>query len=133
MSKKKIIAIVSIIVLLFAAGISVGVFLYGRGESSAVDGSQVQGTTDQNQPDDGNQSIEGTLADGNAQETNPNEGEDNTQTPGEGNVDGAEVNENGLYTEAAQHGKYSQRSADQRPYFAANGTAFLGGSTLLST
>ena len=86
MSKKKIIAIVSIIVLLFAAGISVGVFLYGRGESAAVDGSQEQGTTDGNQVADGNQSAEGTqTGEGNEQ---TGETENPTINPDEGNVGG---------------------------------------------
>ena len=77
MSKKKIIAIITIIVLLLAAGISVGVFLYGRAETQATDGSQ---TTDQNQDSGGNQDIEGTLADGNVQNpvTNPEESEGNS-------------------------------------------------------
>ena len=64
MSKKRIIAIVSIIVLLFAAGISVGVFLYGRGETEATEGSS-QASNDQNQIVDGNQSTDRTQIDDN--------------------------------------------------------------------
>ena len=97
MSKKRIISIVTIIELLFATGISVGVFLYGRGESAAVDGSQVQGTTDGNQGTDGNQSTDGTeetpAGEGNEQtgETeNPttNLDEGNQAEPDTGNVGG---------------------------------------------
>ena len=91
MSKKKIIAIVSIIVLMFTAGISVGVFLYGRGESAAVDGSQVDATTDQNQENDGNQSIIGDQTDDNNE--NLEQGDENTETPEEGVADGAEDDE----------------------------------------
>lgn len=77
MSKKKLIAIIAIIVLLFAAGISVGVFLYGRAETQATDGNQ---TTEETQTD-----------------TNPtpdlqNPDEEDTTTPGE-YVDGAGDNE----------------------------------------
>ena len=50
MSKKSIIAIITIIALLFVAGISVGVFLSSRGETQATDGNQ---TTEQNQVADG--------------------------------------------------------------------------------
>ena len=52
MSKKRIIALITVIVLLFAAGISVGVFLYTRGTTQAADGTQ---PTDQNQGTDGTQ------------------------------------------------------------------------------
>lgn len=44
MSKKRIIALITVIVLLFATGVSVGVFLYTRGTTQAADGNQ---TTDQ--------------------------------------------------------------------------------------
>ena len=92
MSKKKIIAIVSIIVLLFAAGISVGVFLYGRGETEATEGNQ---TTEQDQVTDGNQFAEGTPAeDNNENETTPETGDEETTLPGEGgNVADAEEDE----------------------------------------
>ena len=84
MSKKKIIAIISIIVLLFAAGISVGVFLYGRAESEATDGNQIQGTPEQDKDADGNQSTDQIQTDNSA--SNPNEGT--------ANVNGAEGNGN---------------------------------------
>ena len=72
MSKKKIIAIVTVIVLLLAAGISVGVFLHNRGESEAADGSQI---VDGNVPTDGTQTGENA--------TNPNDDGDNNVTPPE--------------------------------------------------
>ena len=95
MSKKKLIAIITIIVLLFAAGISVGVFLYGRAETQATDGNQ---TIDQNQVSDGNQDIQGTLADGNADNsensaTNPDATDENVTTLDNEDVVGTENNE----------------------------------------
>lgn len=41
LGKKTIIAIIAVIVLLFIAGISVGIFLADKGSSEAVDGNQV--------------------------------------------------------------------------------------------
>ena len=76
MSKKKIIAIVTVIVLLLAAGISVGVFLHNRGESEAADGSQV---VDGNLPTDGTQTGEN---DENPT-TNPDAGNENDGEAGD--------------------------------------------------
>lgn len=92
MSKKRIIGIITIIVLLFAAGISVGVFLYGRGETEAVNGSQ---TTDQNQADDENQVSEGTQNGENSEEqtTDSEDGEENTTVPDEEDVEQTENND----------------------------------------
>ena len=44
-SKKTIIAIVTVIVLLFIAGLSVGIFLADKGRTEAVDGSQSSSET----------------------------------------------------------------------------------------
>ena len=114
MSKKKIIAIVTIIVLLFAAGISVGVFLYGRGETSAADGSQVQGTTDSNQPNNGTQQpTEGTqTGDGDEQQGNVDSENQTTEhvagdeviTPDEGNVDNETVDNDNIAGNAGNTG-----------------------------
>ena len=92
MSKKRIIAIITVIVLLFAAGISVGVFLHGRGETEATDGNQV---ADGNETSDGNQVSDGaqTGEDNNENSTtNPDEGENNQVTPDDGNADGEQEN-----------------------------------------
>ena len=70
MSKKRIIAIITIIVLLFAAGISVGVFLYGRAETQATEGNQA---SDQNQDDVENQGSQDSLIQGNTHNNNDNE------------------------------------------------------------
>ena len=51
LGKKTIIAIIAVIVLLFIAGISVGIFLADKGSSEAVDGNQV---ADVNQNTDAN-------------------------------------------------------------------------------
>jgi len=84
MSKKRIIAIITIIVLLFAAGISVGVFLYGRAETEATEGSE-NITTNENEVADNNQDIDGTLAEGNVQSNENNENpEINFETDNEG-------------------------------------------------
>lgn len=91
MSKKRIIAIVTIIVLLFVAGISVGVFLYSRGTTQAADGNQ---ENEQNQVADGNQEIEGTLADGKNPITQQETGDEEITPPDDGTVDGANDNEN---------------------------------------
>ena len=71
MSKKRIIALITVIVLLFAAGISVGVFLYTRGTTQAADGTQ---PTDQNQVADGENQTTDVTQTGDSNEnpvTNP--------------------------------------------------------------
>ena len=83
MSKKSIIALITVIVLLFAAGISVGMFLYTRGTTHATEDGQ---TTEQDQVSDGeNQSID---------ETQTGENNDNTSTPEENNNTTPVENEN---------------------------------------
>ena len=93
LSKKTIIAIVAIIVLLFIAGLSVGIFLADKGRTEAVDGNQTVAeenqTTDGNQATDGdqnadenqtdeNQTADADQADGNNQEEN---NDNQTTTP----------------------------------------------------
>ena len=93
LSKKTIIAIVAIIVLLFIAGLSVGIFLADKGRTEAVDGNQTVAegnqTTDGNQATDGdqnadenqtdeNQTADADKADGNNQEEN---NDNQTTTP----------------------------------------------------
>ena len=56
-SKKTIIAIAIVIVLLFIAGLSVGIFLADKGRTEAVDGNQSIGesqTTEENKNSDEN-------------------------------------------------------------------------------
>ena len=71
LSKKTIIAIVAIIVLLFIAGLSVGIFLADKGRTEAVDGNQT--VAEENQTTDGNQATDGE----NQEENNNNQ----TTTP----------------------------------------------------
>ncbi len=109
LSKKTIIAIVTIIVLLLIAGLSIGIFLADQGETEAVDGNQV---VDQNQTGDDNQVVDGSQTDGDNEEqpgdneqeepsepgttdgeegTEPDAetpGNDETQTPGDNNATG---------------------------------------------
>lgn len=69
MSKKRIIALITVIVLLFATGISVGVFMYTRGTAQATNETQ---STDQNQVADGNNQLNnGTQAGENNENQNP--------------------------------------------------------------
>ncbi len=83
MSKKSIIAIITVVVLLFIAGISVGVFLYTRGETAAVDGDQTSTTTPE-QENDGNRPVDGDQTENNDNsDTDPNIGNEteNPETP----------------------------------------------------
>ena len=95
MSKKNIIAIIAIVVLLFIAGLSVGMFLYNNAQTEAVEGNQV---IDQNQVADGNQTeteVQGNENNENSI-TNPNQGEggegEEITTPNEGNDDAEQEN-----------------------------------------
>ena len=88
MSKKRIIAIITVIVLLLAAGISVGIFLSSRGETQATDGNQV---TDGKQPTDGTQTGENNQN----QTTNPEQGNENADGTGDSEtVDNENVDNN---------------------------------------
>ena len=73
MNKKNIIAIIAIVVLLFIAGLSVGIFLYDSGETEAVDGNQI---VDENQNNDENQ-VDGSQVEGNDQSSEDNEQSEN--------------------------------------------------------
>lgn len=84
MSKKSIIALITVIVLLFAAGISVGVFMYTKGTTQAADGTQ---TTDQNQVADGNNQVNNGTQTGENNEnpiTTPDNNNENPVTPDNG-------------------------------------------------
>lgn len=84
MSKKRIIALITVIVLLFAAGISVGVFLYTKGTTQATDGNQ---TTDQSEnPEDEEQVVD----------RNPVNSDDNTATTGDNENTNNEATDNNV-------------------------------------
>ena len=98
LSKKTIIAIVTIIILLLIAGLSIGIFLADQGETEAVDGNQV---VDQNQTGDGSQADGNqdeqpgnTEQEGNPSESGTTDGEETTEpdaeTP-EDNTDGTQT------------------------------------------
>ena len=89
MSKKRIISITTIIVLLFVTGIAVGVFLYGREETQATGENQ---TIDENQVTDGNQSTDKIQPGENS--TQDQESPDKLITPGEEAVGNNETVEN---------------------------------------
>ena len=88
LSKKTIIAIVTIIILLLIAGLSIGIFLADQGETEAVDGNQV---VDQNQVGDGNQVVDGSQTDGNNEEEPGNTEQEDSTEPG--TTDGEEGTE----------------------------------------
>ena len=104
LSKKTIIAIVAIIVLLFVAGLSVGIFLADKGSTEAVDGNQTvaeenqttdgEQATDENQNDDENQTDENQTADADqADGNNQEENNDNQTTTPDNNGTVVENNE----------------------------------------
>ena len=112
-SKKTIIAIVTVIVLLFIAGLSVGIFLADKGSTEAVDGNQSSSetqTAEENKANDVQKSDENkaeenkttednnqNVAD-NAETTNNNENvaDDTTTTNNNGNAaDNTAANNNG--------------------------------------
>ncbi len=83
-SKKTIISIVLVIVLLFIAGLSVGIFLADKGSTEAVDGNQssseTQQTTEENnseQENNDNNNVENNTTDENNTENNTNDNSDN--------------------------------------------------------
>ena len=93
LGKKTIIAIIAVIVLLFIAGISVGIFLADKGSSEAVDGNQVadvnqntdaNNTNTENQKNDDNnvnsenKQNENIQAENNNNQTGENSTPDNT-------------------------------------------------------
>lgn len=84
LSKKTIIAIVTIIVLLFIAGLSVGIFLADKGKTEAVDGNQTSQTESTSQGEGNNEQNENPVAE-NPENQNgegeQNNGEQNVNTP----------------------------------------------------
>ena len=82
-SKKTIIAIVTVIVLLFIAGLSVGIFLADKGSTEAVDGNQSSSetqTAEENKTSDIQNSEENKTAENNAITGSDNETVENNTT-----------------------------------------------------
>ena len=77
-SKKTIIAIVTVIVLLFIAGLSVGIFLADKGSTEAVDGNQSSSETQTAEKD--NSSEEENNVANNVQNSDENNTDENNNT-----------------------------------------------------